>query len=53
MDSARRDVAYRALSPDLSPNDYFLLGFERDSRRDYFVILSSLSPFQQMCHRIL
>ena len=46
-DSARRDVAWPALSPDLSPNDCILWGFQRDSRCITFAILSSLSPFQQ------
>ena len=46
-DSARRDVAWPALSPDLSPNGCILWGFQRDSRCITFAILSSLSPFQQ------
>ena len=49
MHTPRRDVAYRALSPDLSPSDYILWVL---SAIQGATPLSSLSPFQQMCHII-
>ena len=45
MDSARRDVEWPALSPDVSPSDCMLRGFERDSR---YHRLCNLVPSQPM-----
>ena len=53
MDTPRLDVACSDLSPDLSPSNHTFLGFERGSGCIGFVILSSLSTSQQMCHLIL